>query len=63
MLVEGTLAPYVCSLRIRQSNFLWFHHLKVESRLSNGAVLGGDAPPSGTNHGHGGPVEQKLNAG
>ncbi|HIM47778.1 MAG TPA: hypothetical protein EYM77_12425 [Dehalococcoidia bacterium] len=46
MLVEGTLAPYVCSLRIRQSNFLWFHHLKVEARLSNGAVLGVDVPPS-----------------
>lgn len=46
MLVEGTLAPYVCSLEIRQSKFLWFHHLKVEARLSNGAVLGGEGPPS-----------------
>ena len=45
MLVEGTLAPYVCSLEIRQSKFLWFHHLKVEARLSNGAVLGGEVPP------------------
>ena len=46
MLVEGTLAPYVSSLQIRQSKFLWFRHLKVEARLSNGAVLGGDVPPS-----------------
>ncbi len=46
MLVEGTLAPYVCSLEIRQSKFLRFHHLKVEARLSNGAVLGGEVPPS-----------------
>ena len=46
MLVEGALAPYVSSLQIRQSKFLWFRHLKVEARLSNGAVLGGDVPPS-----------------
>ena len=46
VLVEGTLAPYVCTLQIRQSKFLWFSFLKVEARLSNGAILGGKVPPS-----------------
>ena len=46
MLVEGTLAPYVRSLKIRQDRFLWFRNLKVEARLSNGMVLGGKVPPS-----------------
>ena len=46
VLVEGTLAPYLCTLQIRQSKFLWFSFLNVEARLSNGAVLGGKVPPS-----------------
>ncbi|MCI0898471.1 MAG: hypothetical protein J4O11_09245 [Chloroflexi bacterium] len=46
MLVEGTLAPYVHSLQVRSYKVLWFSFLKVETRLRNGAVLGGKVPPS-----------------
>ncbi len=46
VLVEGTLAPYLRSLRVRSFKFLWFSFLKVEAGLSNGATLGGKVPPS-----------------
>ena len=46
MLIEGTLAPYLRSLQVSSFKFLWFRFLKVEARLSNGATLGGNVPPS-----------------
>ena len=46
VLVEGTLAPYLRSLRIHSFKFLWFSFLKVEALLSNGHTLGGKVPPS-----------------
>jgi hypothetical protein len=46
VLVEHTLGPYLRSLHIRSSKFLWFRCLKLEALLSNGYTLGGKVPPS-----------------